>query len=436
MYDVIIVGARVAGASTAMLLARRGLRVLAVDRATFPSDTVSTHQVQLPGGGRLRRWGLLEGLLAAGTPPTRRVRFDAGPFIIEGHYPVFDGVDALHSPRRTLLDETLIEAARAAGADVRERVTVDDLTWRDGRVTGIRAREHGSREFVETGSIVIGADGRHSPVARAVGVRSYDTYPSRSIAYYSYFEGLGTDGGEIHARPRDRRMAGVWPTNDGLVLVVVMAPAADLSTFRADIEGRFLAALDGMGDLGERVRAARRADRFQGSADNPNAFRVPFGPGWALAGDAGLTMDPITGLGIGHALRDAELLAEAIDAGLGGRRPLEAALADYQARRDRETRPAYEFTVELASFAEPTPDQDILFGALAEWPAGPTGPVPRCVDRRRADERLLRAAKPHPDGRAPRVPVDGPPARTCGRLISASAREGRCRPRTGACPSR
>ena len=130
MYDVIIVGARVAGSSTAMLLAGKGLRVLLVDRATFPSDTLSTHQVQLPGGARLRRWGLLDQVVASGAPAARKVRFDAGPVVLQGRYPAFEGVDAVYSPRRTVLDALLLEAARAAGAEVREQFIVEEL---DGR---------------------------------------------------------------------------------------------------------------------------------------------------------------------------------------------------------------------------------------------------------------------------------------------------------------
>src|SRR6476469_10182151 len=136
MYDVIIVGARVAGASTAMLLARCGLKVLAVDRATFPSDTLSTHQVQLPGIVRLARWGLLDRVVAAGTPATRRVRFDAGVAVLDGHYPMVDGMDAMYSPRRTVLDKILVDAAREAGAEVREGYTVDEVVMDDGIVTG------------------------------------------------------------------------------------------------------------------------------------------------------------------------------------------------------------------------------------------------------------------------------------------------------------
>ena len=157
MYDVIIVGARVAGAPTAMLLARRGLKVLVVDRATFPSDTLSTHQVQLPGVARLARWGVLDSVLAAGTPVTRDVRFDQGDAVIAGRYPGYQGVEAMCSPRRTLLDRVLVDAARAAGAEVRENFAVDEILG-DGPVTGIRGREKGAPAVTEQARLVIGAD--------------------------------------------------------------------------------------------------------------------------------------------------------------------------------------------------------------------------------------------------------------------------------------
>src|SRR3981081_4436783 len=143
-YDVIVVGARVAGAATAMLLARQGLRVLAVDRVSFPSDTISSHQLQVPGVALLNRWGLLHPLTAAGTPPTPRARFDAGPgLVMDGEYVPYMGVDAMYSPRRTLLDATLVDAARKSGAEVRENFRVVEVTRSEGRVTGIRGHARG-----------------------------------------------------------------------------------------------------------------------------------------------------------------------------------------------------------------------------------------------------------------------------------------------------
>ena len=371
MYDVIVVGARVAGSATAMLLARSGLEVLAVDRAAFPSDTLSSHQVQVPAIARLRRWGVLDRLVEAGTPATRRVRFDPGPVALDGRLPPFEGVDALFSPRRTLLDAALVDAARAAGAEVRERYAVEGLTFADGRVTGIRGRTGRERA-----RLVVGADGRHSLVARAVRAPAYREHAPRSFGYYAYWAGVPMDGGEMYGR--GRRLMGAWPTNDGLVVTYVAGPVEEFHAFRADIEGGMLSAFDAAGELGERIRAGERAEPVRGTADTPNRFRVPYGPGWALAGDAGLVMDPITGQGIGHALRDAELLAEAAQDGFAG-----PALERFRRRRDEATTAIYELTPELASFGPPSPGMQRVLaslpgdqGAIDRFLGALTGTVP------------------------------------------------------------
>ena len=359
-----MVGARVAGASTALLLARRRLKVLAVDRAAFPSDTLSTHQVQVPGVARLRRWGLLDGVLAAGTPPAAQVRFDPGPVVLRGRFPEFEGASAVYSPRRTILDKLIVDGARAAGAEVRERFAVDEVLFDGERVTGIRGRRAGGPAVTETAQLVVGADGRHSAVAKAVRAPAYHVRPALSTAYYTYWSGVDLEGGEIYSRECVKRMVGAWPTNDRLVMTYVAAPASEFPAFRADPEGAILGALDRCGDLGERVRAGQRADRVFGTADTRNRFHTPHGPGWALVGDAGLVMDPITGAGIAHALRDAELLADAVAAGLDGGPPLHRALAAYQAARDADALPMYEMTTDLASFAPPRPEQQMLLRAL------------------------------------------------------------------------
>lgn len=366
MYDVIVIGARVAGSATAMLLARRGLKVLAVDRAAFPSDTLSTHQVQLPGIARLERWGLRGRIAAAGTPATRHVRFDVGPVVLDGTYPVFRGVDALYSPRRALLDTLLVEAAREAGAEVREQFAVQEILTADGRVTGIRGRDASRRRVIEQASIVVGADGRHSLLAKAVGAERYHQRPALTFAYYTYWDGLALDGGEMYGR--DRRLIGAWPTNDGLVMTYVAGPIGEFHAFRADLDGNLLASLDLAGDLGERARAARRAERIYGTADTANYFRNPHGAGWALVGDAGLAMDPVTGQGISDALRDADLLAESIWAATVEGRPLDARLDYYARARDAAVKPMYDFTTDLASFPAPRPEQQLVFTALERDP--------------------------------------------------------------------
>ncbi|MFD0541490.1 NAD(P)/FAD-dependent oxidoreductase [Actinomadura luteofluorescens] len=315
-YDVIVVGARVAGATTAMLLARRGLRVLVVDRVAFPSDTISSHQIQVPGVARLRRWGLLEAVRAAGTPPTRRLRFDAGEVVLDGSFPPFEGADALYSPRRTLLDAALVDAARSAGADVRENFRVEELVWSEGRVVGVRGRERLGSSVALRARIVVGADGKNSFVASAVGARTYRQRPVRAFACYTYFSGLPVTAGEVYRRRG--RLVAVFPTNDDLTMVYLSEPLSGFEVFRRDIEKHYLAALDGCGDLGGRAREARREERLRTTPDQPNRFRLPHGPGWALVGDAGVVMDSVSAQGITNALRDADLLAEALSAELDG----------------------------------------------------------------------------------------------------------------------
>ncbi len=361
-WDVIVVGARVAGAATAMLLARKGLRVLALDQAAFPSDTLSSHQLQVPGVAKLARWGLLDRLTAAGTPPTRKVRFDSNGVVLEGCFPAADGVDALYSPRRTLLDALLVHSAREAGAEVREHVQVKELTVSHGAVTGIVGRE-GRIPIRETARLVVGADGKHSLVARTVGAQAYRVRPSASVACYGYWSGLKLQRGELYQRPG--LAAAAFPTNDDLSVVFITLPIAEFQAFRGDIEGSYRHAVELCGDLGQRIREAVLVERLRTTPDLPNCFRVPNGPGWALVGDAGVVMDPVSAQGIGNALRDAELLANAIVEGLRGSGSPQASLAKHWRRRDAAITQMYNLTMRLASYRQPLFLEQLLLRSLA-----------------------------------------------------------------------
>jgi flavin-dependent dehydrogenase len=145
MFDVIVVGARCAGSPTAMLLARQGYRVLLVDRATFPSDTVSAHFIWPPGVACLKRWGLLERVLATNSPVIRTIRLDLGEFQLTGEPPAFEGVGEICAPRRTVLDKLLLDAAAEAGAEVRDAFTMTGLLSLVDRVTGVRGRPRGGQ---------------------------------------------------------------------------------------------------------------------------------------------------------------------------------------------------------------------------------------------------------------------------------------------------
>ncbi|MEA3184029.1 MAG: hypothetical protein QOJ74_506, partial [Ilumatobacteraceae bacterium] len=173
-YDAIVVGARCAGAPTAMLLARKGYKVLLVDRAGFPSDTVSTHVIHAPGIAALRRWKLLDQALASGCPPIDTYSFDFGPFTISGVPRPADGSSAAYAPRRTVLDKILVDAAAAAGVEVREHFSVEDVMVEDGVVVGIRGHGNGAPTVTERARVVIGAVGRNSRSAKAVQPHQYN----------------------------------------------------------------------------------------------------------------------------------------------------------------------------------------------------------------------------------------------------------------------
>ena len=175
-YDVVIVGARVAGAATAMLLARHGLRVLAVDRGQYGADTLSTHALMRGGVLQLHKWGVLDAVNAAGAVPIRQTTFYYGDDLLTIPIKPRDGIEALYAPRRALLDRLLVDYAVASGAHVRHGIQVDRLLQSgDGRVAGVAIRDKSGEARAIAAGIVIGADGLRSTVARFVGARAYVT---------------------------------------------------------------------------------------------------------------------------------------------------------------------------------------------------------------------------------------------------------------------
>jgi 2-polyprenyl-6-methoxyphenol hydroxylase-like FAD-dependent oxidoreductase len=363
-FDVIVVGARCAGSPTAMLLAHRGHRVLLVDRATFPSDTISTHIVHPPGVAALARWGLLERLRATGCPPFQRYSYDFGPVAVSGTPRPAGGAAEAFAPRRTVLDALLVEAAVEAGAELREAFTVDELVVEDGRVAGIRGHARDGATVTEHARVVVGADGRHSRVAKAVRARAYNEVPALSPAYYAYWSDLPTDGVETFIRAEHGRGWAVIPTHDGLTCLIQGWPQAEFDTNRKDVEGTYMRTFDLAPEFAERIRGATRQTRFTGSGDLPGWFRVPYGPGWALAGDAGYHKHPITAFGISDAFRDAESMAGALDDALTGRRTWDAALGDFHRLRDEDAMPKYGFTCEFATLQPPPAEMQALIGAM------------------------------------------------------------------------
>ena len=366
MYDVIVVGARCAGASLSMLLARGGHRVALVDRASFPSDTMSTHFLWQRGAARLHTWGLLEPLRELGCVPIETITFDVGPVRLRGTGPAVGGVSEAYCPRRTVLDALLVKSATESGAELIEGFVVDGLVWSEGRAVGVEGHHRGAAKTTLRSRVVVGADGLRSTVARATGARSYLDHPDLTGVIYSYWSGLSGLGASFHARPDQLIL--VWPTNDDLTCIYVAWPHKEFRQVRKNVEREFQAALDLIPGLSETVATGQRQQRFVGTDDLPNLYRTSGGPGWALVGDAGHHKDPSTGMGMSDAFASAELLSEAINESLEGRRTFGGSLFDYQKKRDALTANGYALTLSTARLAPLTPRLEAFYRAAEDRP--------------------------------------------------------------------
>ena len=367
MHDVIVVGARCAGAPLAMLLARQGGRVLLLDRASFPSEIPHGHFIHRQGPRRLRDWGVLD-RIAAHAPAVSTMVFDAGDFPLRGENLIEDGVAWGYGPRRATLDKILIDAATASGVEFRERFSVSEYVFSDGRVVGVRGRDANGAAVEEHATITVGADGRHSPLARAVQAPVYDEEPTILCYYFSYWSGVEAESFELYTRTAQRRVIFSFRTEAGLYAVFVGLPIEEMADARRDIEGMFFRTLDLAPGFAARVRAGRREERFYGASDLPNFYRKPYGPGWALVGDAGAHKDPFMALGICDAFRDVEWLAAALRDGLDGVRPMDDALADYESRRNAASAADYKANIAEARFTPPRPEVFALRAAVRDKP--------------------------------------------------------------------
>jgi 2-polyprenyl-6-methoxyphenol hydroxylase-like FAD-dependent oxidoreductase len=352
-HDVLVVGARCAGAATAMLLARGGHDVVMVDRSRPSSDTNSTHSLVRGGVVQLARWGLLDGAVATGAPEIRSVSFHQDGEVTRRTVKDRAGVDFLLAPRRYVLDDLLASAAVASGATLVTGTTVTGVRRdADGRVIGVIARDADGTRRELTARLVVGADGVHSPMARYVGAETLELHEPSAAAFYTYVGDVPWDGFEFHIG--DRAFAGVFPTHHGEACVWLIRPVADLAPVigaGADRLAAWLAEMDRIApDLARRVQDGSITAPLRGSVGLPNHVRRSAGPGWALVGDAGYHRDPITGHGITDAFRDAELLAEAADAMLRQAEVEGAAMARYEGQRDAAIAETFALTRALGAF--------------------------------------------------------------------------------------
>jgi len=348
MYDVIIIGARCAGAPTAMLLASKGFRVLLADKVAFPRDTLSTHYIHQPGVSKLKRWGLLKSLQQSNCPPIQKVSLFSGPSALRSLFMNFASVGDAYCPRRTVLDSILVEAASRAGAKVQERFTIRDILQDNGLLTGVVGDTPVSKGIRERARLIVGADGVNSTIARMVKAPSYSVSPMKNCYTYAYWSGVPLSEGEIYFRKG--RAATAFPTHDNLACITAVWPTHEAAQLKNNLQVNYLKSLQLFPELFSRLRRAeQQSSLYSTNGKFPNYFRKAWGPGWALVGDAGYHKDPITALGITDAFRDAELLAEAIERGLSSSDKLQTALVAYERERNNAARCLYEFTLEIDS---------------------------------------------------------------------------------------
>jgi len=341
--DVLVVGARCAGASTAMLLARSGLRVLLIDRGDYGSDTISTHAFMRGGVLLLQRWGLMRGIERAGTPAVRNTAIHYGDDIVDVAISTSHGVDALYAPRRTILDRALVDAARKAGAEIHFRHSLAQIIRGPSeRVRGALLRDDAGEAVEVEADLVVGADGLGSALARLVAAPILHQAKSTSAVIYGHWPGLSASGYRWHFRPN--ASAGVIPTNGGLHCVFAAMPQARYRAgARGEVGFRTILA-EAAPEIAAALATATPVEPLSTFAGRPGYLRQSWGPGWALVGDAGYFKDPLTAHGMTDALRDAELLARAI---LEGSDP---ALARYAVVREELSIPFLKATDAIASF--------------------------------------------------------------------------------------
>jgi flavin-dependent dehydrogenase len=366
MYDAIVVGARCAGAPTAMLLGRKGHRVLLLDRSTFPSDLrQSTLLIHQPGVSYLERWGLLGKVCASGAPLITRWLVDVGTLVFKGSPPPDEGTTAAIAPRRTVLDKILLDAAAEANVEVREGFAVDEILIDDKTVVGVRGKDSGGASITERARIVIGAEGHNSLVAKAVNASEYNQRESKICTIYSYWRDVQLlDGFQLEFYPRAYRGVYAWPTNEGQLLIGANWKVSEFEQVRTDPEGHYMKVLEECApEFSQRVREGKRVDEFVGGYAR-NFFRKPYGAGWALVGDAGASYEFTSAHGITNAFRQAAQIAEAIDDGLVQRRPMTDALSEFERRRNEVEGAFYDFTYQQATLEPPEPATLQLLAAI------------------------------------------------------------------------
>lgn len=386
--DVVVVGGRCAGSAAAITLARLGRRAVVLDGASFPSDTLSTHLFFPHHWAELARLGVLARVEALGAPRhTEAGLWGKGISVVGPFHPV-DGIAHGGCVRRPGLDHVLVEAAREAGAEVRERTRVTGLV-RDprGRVTGVEWSSRDGASGRIAARLVVGADGRNSTVARLVGAPEHHRWENRRLMAYAYYRDTHED--ERHRAMQwrlGRELATCFPCDGGLSLILLMSPVDRAEEFRRDPNGAFEATVAAIPELARRLEGCERDSKVRTSLKHPSYFRVSHGPGWALTGDAGHFKDPVTAQGIRDALRFGRLLGEAAAPALDDPYALDRALAAWERDRDAQCLDMYQWANGLGLDDDVSPIEAAAYRYFAERPDGASEVLDVFARQRRAPE--------------------------------------------------
>jgi flavin-dependent dehydrogenase len=343
--------------------------VIAVDRARFPADTLSTHLLFAGGVAELQALGALGAVEAVGAPRLPVAMMTAEGMTVRAANTPVDGIDYGMCVRRSGLDAALVDTARAVGADVREQTWVTRVLWERGRAAGVRVRDADGVERDLRAPLIVGADGRRSLVAHQAGVvEPHRTNPNQRACYFAYYEDPSGPR-DVAAQWREGRELGTaFPCDGGLVLVLLMPPVERVEEFRADLDGAFRATVEALPGLRERLDGCTCASKVRQAVDTTSYFRASAGKGWALPGDAGHFKDPVTAQGIRDALRYGRLLGEATAPVLDQPRALDRALARWARRRERECLEAYQWTNLVARGEAVSPIEAELYRSAAQDP--------------------------------------------------------------------
>jgi len=343
-YDVIVVGARVAGSILATLLGEGGHRVLLLDRSSFPSDTLSTHFFRAPALSAFKQVGVYDEVQAVA--PHLTVNYNVVDGIVfpepvdrPADYPFYMCV------RRITLDDMLVRRAkRAPTVELREGAQVAGLLREEDRVVGVRWKD--SNGYAEaTARVVVGADGVRSFVAKEVGVQAEHEEPINRAMYYAYYRGIVPNEGpaaEFHYR--GNYLVYCFPCDGELTLLASSVPIAEFAEYKRDPEAKFLSEIGEMTALAPRLAQAEREGPIRGTGSIPGYLRIPYGEGWVLVGDAGMVMDPWSGQGIDQASTHALSLARHLSDFLTGSSDWGAAMKAYHRERNEFSLKTYQRT--------------------------------------------------------------------------------------------